>query len=390
MRSFFVVLFLITVLTFQAQNVEKVIILKDAETNQPIEDATVLVVKTKQVVLSNAEGKVTFVLKGASNIQISHTSYISTTVRSSTLKEEVNVILLKNNVNNLEEIILTKQHPQKILANLIQNSRKALTVPARLKVYCREFFKMNGIYSYYNDGIMNFQLFDKTKKINSNILVEQNRSIGLIDEDVSADLLGYNLNDIMENYYNFKYLNLLLEPSAKKNFEFLIKVYSANKELYCLTAIPVDGNKDLLDDFTVIYDPKKKLIVEVSSVVSPITLSKVKEKTAIGSKNVYKSFFKAMYRTEGSYYYLVSSKEEIGFDKVEKNKSKSIEVRNYFVTTNFSNQNYIYKDSEVFKDKTLFNKSNVILSNYWNTSGLSTTEEEKNIIESIEDGLYGE
>lgn len=97
-----------------------------------------------------------------------------------------------------------------------------------------------------------------------------------------------------------------------------------------------------------------------------------------------------MYRLEGSYYYLVSSKEEIGFDKVEKNKSKSIEVRNYFVTTNFSNQNYIYKDSEVFKDKTLFNKSNVILSNYWNTSGLSTTEKEKNIIESIEDGLYGE
>lgn len=390
MRRFFVVLFLALVVSAKAQNTEKSIILKDAETNLPIEDATVLVVKTKQVLLSNAEGKVTFVLKGASNIQISHTSYISSSVRSSTLKEETTVIFLRNNVNNLEEIILTKQHPQKILANLIQNSKKALTVPARLKVYCREFFKLNGVYSYYNDGIMNFQLFDKTKHIDSNILVEQNRSIGLIDEDVSADLLGYNLNDIMENYYNFKYLNLLLEPSAKKEFEFLIKVYSTNKELYCLTAIPNDTNKKLLDDFTIIYDPKKKLIVEVSSVISPATLAKVEEKKSIGAKNIFKSNFKTLYRIEGDYYYLVTSKEEIGFDKVERNRSKSIEVRNYFVTTNFSNQNYIYKESEVFKDKTLFNKSNVILSNYWNTSGLSTTEEEKKIIESIEDGLYEE
>ena len=71
-------------------------------------------------------------------------------------------------------------------------------------------------------------------------------------------------------------------------------------------------------------------------------------------------------------------------------KSKKINPKASKSETNFSNQNYIYKDSEVFKDKTLFNKSNVILSNYWNTSGLSTTEEEKNIIESIEDGLYGE
>lgn len=390
MRRFFVILFLVLVTLAKAQNTEKSIILKDAETNLPIEDATVLVVKTKQVLLSNSEGKVTFILKGASNIQISHTSYLSSSVRSSTLKEETTVIFLRNNVNNLEEIILTKQHPQKILANLIQNSKKELTVPARLKVYCREFFKLNGVYSYYNDGIMNFQLFDKTKHIDSNILVEQNRSIGLIDEDVSADLLGYNLNDIMENYYNFKYLNLLLEPSAKKEFEFLIKVYSTNKELYCLTAIPIDSNKKLLDDFTIIYDPKKKLIVEVSSVISPATFAKVEEKKSIGAKNIFKSNFKTLYRIEGDYYYLVTSKEEIGFDKVERNRSKSIEVRNYFVTTNFSNQNYIYKESEVFKDKTLFNKSNVILSNYWNTSGLSTTEEEKKIIESIEDGLYEE
>lgn len=388
MKHFIVFIFLVLSSTVFSQNDEKIIILKDAETQQPIEDATVLVVKTKQIVLSNSEGKVSFLLKGTSNIQITHTSYVSQTLRSSTLKEKINIIFLKNNVNNLEEIIITKQHPQKILNSLIENSKKALTVPARLKVYSREFFKLNGVYSYYNDGIMNFQLFDKTKKFNSNILVEQNRSVGLLDKNISADLLGYNLNDIMENYYNFKYLNLLLEPKAKKEFEFLIKVYSANKELYCMTVVPVSANKNLVDDFTIIYDPKKKLIIEVGSVLAPSTIAKVEDKKAIGSKNIFKSNFKAMYRIEGTYYYLVSSKEEIGFDKIEKEGSKSIEVRNYFVTTNFSNQNYIYKESEVFKDKTLFNKHNVILTDFWNNSGLDTTQEEQEIINSIEDLVY--
>lgn len=383
MKHFFVFIFLVLSCTVSSQSDEKTIVLKDAETQLPIEDATVLIVRTKQIVLSNSEGVINFELKGTSNIQITHTSYVMLTVRSSSLKEKVNVIYLKNNVNNLDELILTKQHPQKILTSLIQNSKKTLTVPARLKVYSREFFKMNGVYSYYNDGIMNFQLFDKTKKFNSNILVEQNRSIGLIDEDISAELLGYNLNDIMENYYNFKYLNLLLEPKAKKEFEFLIKEYSANKELYCMTIIPTAESKGLLDDFTVIYDPKKKLIIEVSSVLSPSTMTKVEEKTTSGSKNIYKSNFKAMYRLEGLNYYLVGSKEEIGYDKIEKGRAKSIEVRNYFVTNNFSNHNYSFKESEVFKDKTLFNKQNVILTDFWNNSGLVATEEEEQIINSI-------
>ena len=81
---------------------------------------------------------------------------------------------------------------------------------------------------------------------------------------------------------------------------------------------------------------------------------------------------------------MVSSKEEIGFEKIEKNATKNIEVRNYFLTTNFSTKNYSFKDSEVFKDKTLYNKKNVVLSDYWNVSGLTATDEEQQIINFID------
>lgn len=384
MKQPFLLFFLILFSSVWSQSVEKSIILKDIDSNQPIEDATVYIVKSKQTLLSNSDGMVVFELKGGSNIIISHTSYVGITVRTSTLKERENVVFLKSNLNDLDEIILSKQHPQKILKTLIRNSINQLAAPARLKVYSREFFKLNGNYSYYTDGLMNFQIFSKSKDFKSNILVEQNRSFGLVEEEISNNLLGYNFNNIMENYYNFKYLNPLLEPKALKDYDFLIKVYSANKDYYVMSATPLDNAKGLLDDFKVVYDPVKKIIIEVSSVISPLTLAKSKEKTTVGSKNVYKSIFKTIYRIDGQDYYLMSSKEEIGFERIDKNKTTEIEVRNYFVTTNFSNQNYSFKESDVFKDKNLFNKKNKILTDYWNDSGLVPTDEELEIIKSVE------
>ena len=368
-----------------SQNEEKTIVVKDIDTEKPIEDATIFISKTKQTLLSNAEGTASFILNGISNIQITHSSYNTIKLRSNILKDKINVVYLKNNITGLDEIIITKQHPQKILKAIVDNSMKKLTVPARLKVYSREFFKLNGTNSYYNDGLLNFQLFGSTKNFKSDVLVEQNRSYGLVYEDISNDLLGYNLNNIMQNYYNFKYLNTILEPKAKKEYDFLIKSYSKNDDYYLMTVTPMDNVKKMLDDFTILYDRKKKLIIEASSYLTPMTVAKLKEKTAVGSKNIYKSLFKTIYRYDNSNYYLVSSKEEIGFERIDKKNNKTdIEVKNYLITTNFSTRNFSYKDSEVFKEKTLYNIKNSILTNYWDVSGLTPTEEEKAIISSLE------
>lgn len=382
-RLIFIFLFFSVQLFSQAEL--KTLILKDKDSDLPIEDVTVTVIKTKQNLLSNADGVVTFELLGNSNIQIKHSSYLPLNVRASTLKEKINTIYLTSNVNELEDIVVTKKHPQKILASLIENSKKKLTVPGRLKVYCREFFKFNGKYSYYNDGLMNFQLLDKSNKTDAVILVEQNRSINLTNDYMKEDLLGYNLNDIMENYYNFKYLDPLLDAVAKKEYDFVIKVFSKNKDYYVISAVPNEDASGLLDDFTIIYDPDKKLIIEVSSVVSPLVLSKMKEKTSNGAKNIYKSMFKTIYKIQNSNYYLLGSKEEIGFEKIEKNQKKEIEVRNYFLTKNFSTSYYKYNQDEVFKDKTLHNKKNVILTDFWNESGLTATDEEQQIVNTIEE-----
>lgn len=384
MKKSIALLFLISGFTALSQSVEKSIVLKDIDTNLPIEDVTVFVAKTKQTLLSNAEGVVTFVLNGVSNIQITHSTYNPIKLRSTILKEKENVFYLKNNINGLDEIIVTKQHPQKILSELVENSTKKLTIPARLKVYSREFLKLNGKYAYYNDGLLNFQLYGKDKNFKNNILIEQNRSYGLVNEEIGEDALGYNLNNIMENYYNFKYLEPLLDAGSKKQYDFLIKGYSSNSDYNLMVVTPLENAKGLLDDYAILYDRKKKLIIEVSTIVSPTTLANVEDKKAVGSKNIYKSLFKTIYRIDGFEYYLIGSKEEIGFEKIDKKKTTDIEVKNSFVITNFSDKSFTYDDSEVFKDKTLYNKKNSILTNYWNVSGLTSTEEEQKIIAEIE------
>ncbi len=384
MKRIIVLVLLIYSVSVLSQNVEKSLILIDVDTNLPIEDVTVYVAKTKQTLLSNAEGKVTFILNGISNIQITHSSYNTIKLRSTILKEKENAFYLKNNVNGLDEIIVTKKHPQKILSDIVANSIRKLTIPARLKVYSREFLKLNGSYAYYNDGLMNFQLYGKDKNFKNNILLEQNRSYGLLNDEIGDDALGYNLNNIMENYYNFKYLTPLLDRGSKTKYDFLIKSYSPNSDYNLMVVTPLEGQKGLLDDYSILYNRTKKLIVEVSSVVSPMTLSNIKYKKAVGSKNIYKSYFKAIYRIEGFDYYLIGSKEEIGFEKIDKKKTTDLEVKNSFVITNFSDKNFTYKESEVFKDKTLYNKKNTILTNYWDISGLTSTAEEKKIIASFE------
>ena len=385
MKNILILLFLHFTTIFYGQNVEKTLIIKDAVTNNPIVDATVLIMKTKQTFITNAEGQVKFTLKGATSIQVTHSAYNILNLRSLQLKNTENTFFLKSNISELDEIVFTKQHPQKILRNLIENSKNKLSNPAKLKIYCREFFKMNDKYCYYNDGLINFQILGKAKTVKTNILVEQNRAFGLLNEDITNDVLGYDLNNIMENYYKYKYLNLVLSPKAKKDYDFLIKVYSKNKDYNLMIITPTDESNDLLDDFSVLYDNVNKLIIEVNSVISPKTFSKIEDKKAVGTRNIFNSVTKTIYRFDNNNYYLLSSREEIGFNKVEKFETKKIEVRNYFVTNNFSNTNFSYKPEEVFKDKSLFNKKNLILSDYWSESGLAATAEEKEIIEDIVD-----
>ncbi|PJJ08834.1 hypothetical protein CLU83_2138 [Flavobacterium sp. 1] len=385
MKRIFVLFQFILCFTLFSQTNEKRIILLDFDTNQPIEAAVVLVLKTKQVLMTNAEGTVEFELKGGSNLKVTHSSYLPITIKWASLNQMENIFYLKSKLNTLDDIVITSRNPHEIIKDLVDNSIKTLNVPARLKVYSREFFKLNGDYTYFNDGLINFQLYKEQKKVKSILLLEQNRSFGLVDDLNFSDLLGYNLNSMMEKYYVFSVLRPLTDDKIRKKYNFIVKVNPLNQDYNNIlaTPIPVEKTTELLDDFKIVYDVKRKLIIEITAMVSPESLANVEENTAKGTKNIIRSMFKTNYRADFGNYYLVSSNEEINYNVNVGNEIKNIEILNNLITTNFNIQNFTYKESQVFKDKTLFNAKNSILTDYWNISGLTPTAKELEIINKI-------
>ena len=369
-----------------SQNLEFNLIVKDFDTDMPIDEVTITALRTRQGFLSNNEGKAIISLTRSSDLELVHSSYKTLIVKFSTLNKNEIVVYMEPNTQQLEEYIITKDHPQEILKKIIENSKAKITIPISLKVYLHEFYKRDNEIIFFNDGLINFQILGSEKAIKTDILVEQNRAIGVLDGDIDADVLGYDLNNIIENYYQFKYLEEVLDSRARKIYDFSVKTYPSNEDYLVIKIVPLSESKGILSDFMVVYDSNKKLIIEVSSYVTPDRLQAYKE-SMFASRKVYKLEFKNTFRQEGNYYYLANSKEVIGFEKYYKKKSIRIEVKNHMVITDFNKKTFEYGEKNIFKGKSLINKKTSFFTDYWDVeSGFVSTAEEKAIIERLGKG----
>lgn len=382
-KKIYLLLFLLFSIVSFSQS-ETTVILKDIDTGLPVEDAVITILRTNQGLISNSEGVFKLSLTRPSTIEIYHTSYKKLLIKSTTLIEDgTNIITLEKKTELLQEVILTDKHPQDILKDLIKYSIKKLTVPANLRVFTREFYKKNGNYSFYNDGIVNFQILDEKRTVKTDILVEQNRTIGFIDE-FDKDLLGYSLNNLMENYYQFKYLEKVLNARAKKEYDFQLLSYPQNEDYLIIRIKPYITIEGFLSDYTVLYDNRKNLILEVSSFLPEERAEINAPFLDFKNRKIYKTEYKTTYRLETRDYYLANSKEIIGFTTEKNKKETRFEIANYIITTEFRTKTFNYKDTEIFKGKTLLNKKDSILTEYWEIdSGVLLTEPEKLIINNL-------
>ncbi|MEO8235587.1 MAG: hypothetical protein ABI549_09260 [Flavobacterium sp.] len=366
-----------------SQNIEFAVIVKDVETGLPIEEVTITALKTKQGFLTNKNGEANINLTSESNLQFENSSYKTYIVKYFDLDKKVNVVYLESNAKRLEEVILTNVPPQEILKKIVKNSLEKITVPVNLKVYLREFYKKNDQIIFFNDGLINFQILGNSKNIKTDILVEQNRAVGVLDQDIDADLLGYNLNNIIENYYQFKYIDEILASGAKRKYDFQIKSYPSNEDFLVIKATPIDEVSGVLSEFTIVYDRNKMIIMEVGSMVPESRLEDLR-RSFLNSSKIYKLEFKNTFRLDNDLYYLANSKEVIGFEKKYKKQNRKIEVNNHMIITNFDKELFKYNDKNVFKEKSLINKKTSFFNNYWDfESGFVSTKEEKEIIERL-------
>jgi hypothetical protein len=331
---------------------------------------------------------VKFNLNKPSRINIKHNEYKEISISSVTIKELETVIFLENISQDIEDVVITNRQSFNILKTLINKSMKQLTAPINLKIYSREFFKYNNEYTSYSDGLVNFCLKEKPDKFAADILVEQNRTYNLINnEKIEKKTLSYNMYDIIQNYYDFKYIVNLAESKAKKKFDFEIKTVKGKADFYQMLIVPKPEIEEFLPTVTVIYDYRKNIILELEYFVEPsrFEYSDVSNLKVVKGK-VFNSIFKALYILDGDDYFLASTKEEIGLMvKDKKDVENKVEIANYLITTQHSRKFVPYEKEDVFKEKSLINKKNAIITEYWETnSGLLLTSEEKKIVDNLQ------
>ena len=380
-------LILFSFLSF-SQTKEVIFVFKDKVSGALIENVAVAILRTDENFQSNKEGVVKFNLNKPSRINIKHTEYKELNINSATLKDAETVIFLDNFSEDIEDIVITNRQSFSILKTLIIKSMNKLTAPINLKIYSREFFKYNNEYTSYSDGLVNFCLKDKPNKFAADILVEQNRTYNLINnEKIEKKTLSYNMYDIIQNYYDFKYITNLAESKAKKKFDFEIKTVKGKADFYQMVIVPKPEIEEFLPTVTVIYDNKKNIILELEYFVEPnrFDYSDVSNLKVVKGK-IFNSTFKALYILDGDDYFLASTKEEIGLMvKDKKEVENKVEIVNYLITTQHIRKFVPYEKEDVFKEKSLINKKNAIITEYWETnSGLLLTSEEKKIVDNLQ------
>lgn len=386
-KIFFFVIILGTIFSF-AQTNEYVLVFKDKSTGQLIQNVMVKLARTNENFISNPEGRVKFKLTSATKIDISHEEYKSISLTSKKIQQSENIIELLPIAQEIEDVVITSKKPNLILKNLITKSMKQLTAPINLKIYTREFFKYNSEYTSYSDGLVNFCLKEKPDKFAADILVEQNRTYALINnEEIEKKTLSYNMYDIIGNYYDFKYIKFLTENKAHKKFDFEIKTVRGNDDLYRMVIKPKPEIEEFLPEITVLYNFVKSMILEINYDVDPqrIEYSDVSNLKVVKGK-IFKSSFNVLFIEDGEDYFLVSSKEEIGLvSRNKKDEEVKIEVTNYLITTKQSRKFVPYQKEDVFKEKSLINKKNAIFTEYWETnSGYLLTQDEKKIVDNLQ------
>ena len=384
---FFFGLILFSVLSF-SQTKEIVLVFKDKTSGALIENVVVAILRTDENFQSNKEGVVKFNLNKPSRINIKHTEYKEISLNSVTIKELETVVFLESISQDIEDVVITNRQSFSILKTLINKSMKQLTAPINLKIYSREFFKYNNEYTSYSDGLVNFCLKEKPDKFAADILVEQNRTYNLVNnEKIIKKTLSYNMYDIIQNYYDFKYIANLAESKAKKKFEFEIKTVRGKADFYQMVISPKPEIEEFLPTVTIIYDNKKNIILELEYFVEPnrFEYSDVSNLKVVKGK-VFHSTFKALYILDGDEYFLASTKEEIGLMvKDKKDVENKVEIANYLITTQHSRKFVPYEKEDVFKEKSLINKKNAIITEYWETnSGLLLTADEKKIVDNLQ------
>lgn len=403
MRQLLILFFYTIALQAQVTISGKII---DSESEEPMSFVNIYDKTTNQGVYTNDEGFFKFEGLNSNTKQVIISSMGYKTIEkplSDFTKNETLTIALEPESYIMEEVVLVNKSLRDIVKNLVESSKERLDRSIKLEAYYREFVKVNGQYSKFADGLIDYYLKPKRKdKVKAMAIVNQSRAFQLIaSEDIQSngkmDLseVGslYDYRNVTGGFFNFGFIEKkLTDKKTAEEYDFQIKTLKNNegRNLEKLFLIPKSSVEELLIEGYILYDADKKIIIEYDLKLSEehkqysemINLLIAKAKifdfeTKVSFKYNNEEYEPNYIKNEFDFY--------IKFGKQIQDRfagTQDLIVNHY--NPNISENQYPSKD-EVSKSSSLYDNGTNYTTEYWLTNkAIPLSEEKEQILKQLQ------
>jgi CarboxypepD_reg-like domain len=346
-------------------------VIKDKESQLPVESVTISVENSNIGTISNEEGKFRITLPNSnSKIVLTHIFYNPIVLNPTDDNQEME-LFLEPQTYKLEEVVLNKLPAKTMLAQAVSMSKSKLQKALLLNTYYREFVSVDNKFTTFSDGLVDYYV--KRKSGASDLQVKQSRVFDLKDENATERqkaILSVNFNNIQEAIeygYNFKGLNNILK-SEDYDFSSETKKLSDGKVIDIVTIEPKQGiEEEMIFQGTVTFDSKTKLILDVDLEFSP------EHKKFNQLHNILIAKFKindyarkSKYKVDGDKYVLVyyQSKADV-YMKFGNKINNSFQSTCDLTTLNYKEGEFKIEKDKKYKSRSLFENGNKYTEEFW-------------------------
>ncbi len=264
MKNILIALLLFLNISVQAQELVQGII-KDIETNKPIQHVMIIGNVSGKTTVTNSEGRFQFNLPAQdSKLIIKHLDYFTQELSAKNTKS-FNV-QMQSSTESLEEIVIFKTSIKSEIEKAIKTSQEKFAKNLKLNTFYRELSYVNGSMYLYEDAEIDYYLQSINK---SNVIIKESRSVKFSNKEAqkfdSLSKVSYYWGDLKERVSNEFDFKLIKNIISDKKYDLYITAKTAadGTELYVLNFNPIDNAKKATLSGKMIYGAKDYLIREI-------------------------------------------------------------------------------------------------------------------------------
>lgn len=391
MRNCYITVLLLVFCTAFSQHITVRGWVKDAVTNEPVISASVGIANSGMGTITNEDGVFQLSANPSATIVISYLGYTTLKMAASEFGSETKTIALEQNEEILEEVMVTKIPLHQVLQDVVTASKARFNKPIVLHAYYREFSKSDDKYNHFADGMLDYHVKGSTKKTDSEVIVNQNRSVSLLSDEEQDEAIGslLTVQKAIFNSYDFSFVSkYILDDKNYEDYDLQLKSRKDKdgQQLFSITFDPKAEVEKALFKGIVTYDPKTKVIYEVEMYYAPTHQQYAKSINLLLLRfSVADVKFKAAYKMSGNNYVLSYNNRYVKLKAWNKKHATVVESRSDMLITDFEKDALTYDKKAIFKKKHLYEKPSSFTDKFWlKNNAIVLTADEEQIISNLE------